>query len=390
MKKPGTTWTMPLEGMRLRYIHESDDETVIGLQTEGKPVPCPKCQSSETVGYGRMNVRVRDEPLRCRKVFLDVKRRRLRCQSCLATFNEPLGPVSENHRATERLVGSIGKLALRLPFTVLSKRLGMDEKTIRTIFTDLLTALRDSPAPECTGSVVLWLPTILRVQRSVWVNKDECALVGMDADAKPSTVLHALTQLLKNGKVKAIYVPPNVTIIHALQESTTWPLMLHAAALKAACEQAIGSVRSSNDVTRYADAVADFLRSKNEAEAKRRWLQLLDPPPGLRTKMRQLITAVDAFGPSAFTSFREPDSLCDGQIANLEKLLASGFSRRSYDVVHAIMMFDKHLHKTERISTVSAGTSAMLEYKKTDFGTSIPKLITRLKSMAKESIEQEE
>ncbi|MEO6352094.1 MAG: transposase family protein [Burkholderiaceae bacterium] len=383
------TWSMPLKGVRLLYMHETDAAILIGLETENKAAACPACGSAAVVGYGKMIWRIRDLPIKKKTVFLEIRRRRLRCRDCLVTFNEPVSQVSAHHRATLRLVQNVWKMALRQPFTVLSKTLGMDEKTIRNIFKDSYdaqaSAFRVGSCRPAPAALAIRLPVILRRQRVMWFNPAQCTLVEMDAQATPESIHASVQRIARNG-VGRITLPPDAALIKALQAATESPLMLHPPSMRAACRTAIELGRSIDQVDQvsvYVNALSRFIGAQSAAEASRLWQDLQSPPQQLQPNMGPLIAALTLLPAGCFDAFGEPEHGCDLLAEQLESILSSRFSRRSYDVICAIALHDKTLQKTARTGVAEHG--AHLGYQKTNYGTSMPKLLARLEKLARDS-----
>ncbi|MEO8169288.1 MAG: transposase family protein [Oxalobacteraceae bacterium] len=383
------TWSMPLKGVRLLYMHETDAAILIGLETENKAAACPACGSAAVVGYGKMIWRIRDLPIKKKTVFLEIRRRRLRCRDCLVTFNEPVSQVSAHHRATLRLVQNVWKMALRQPFTVLSKTLGMDEKTIRNIFKDSYdaqaSAFRVGSCRPAPAALAIRLPVILRRQRVMWFNPAQCTLVEMDAQATPESIHASVQRIARNG-VGRITLPPDAALIKALQAATESPLMLHPPSMRAACRAAIELGRSIDQVDQvsvYVNALSRFIGAQSAAEASRLWQDLQSPPQQLQPNMGPLIAALTLLPAGCFDAFGEPEHGCDLLAEQLESILSSRFSRRSYDVICAIALHDKTLQKTARTGVAEHG--AHLGYQKTNYGTSMPKLLARLEKLARDS-----
>lgn len=376
------TWSMPLKGVRLLYMHETETAILIGLETESKAVTCPACGSASTVGYGKMAWRIRDLPIKKKAVFLEIKRRRLRCRDCQVTFNEPVPQISANHRATARLVQNVWKMALRHPFAVLSKTLGMDEKTIRNIFKDSYNAAasqsRVQSYPPAPAALAIRLPTILRRQRIMWINLDQGTVVDLDAEATPQAIQESLQRVARDG-AQRIFVPPDAALIKALQSTTASPLVLHARSMRAECRALLETAQAIPGAASYAGILSEFVNAKSEPEARRLWQDLISPPPGLRSKMRHLLAAVALLPAGCFEAFGLPEHGCDALADQLDKILSTEFSRRSYDVICAIVLFDKTLQKTARTGVAKHGTH--LGYQKTNYGTSIPKLVARLEKI---------
>lgn len=386
MPTQSATWIMPLKGVRLLYMHETDVDISIGLETEKKAVACPFCNATAVVGYGKMNWRIRDLPVKKKAVFLEIKRRRLRCRKCLTTFNEPISQISTHHRATTRLVQNIWKMALRQPFTTLSKTFGMDEKTIRNIFNDTFHAAASQfkipPRPPAPLALEIRLLTILRHQRVMWINLDQGTLIDMDENTSPEAIHETLQRVARDGAHKII-VPPDASLINALQASTQSPLILHLPSMRAACNDVINLGRTIDNAASYVATLSQFIDAKNASEASRLWQDLTSPPVEICAEMQPLIAALALLGPACFDAFVTQDPAHDALTDRLAKILSTNFSRRSYDVICAIVLFDKTLQKTARTGVAENG--AHLGYQKTNYGTSIPKLVARLEKLTHDS-----
>lgn len=375
----GDTWSMPLKGVRLLYMHETEAAILIGLETESRSVACPACGSASVVGYGKMTWRIRDLPIEKKSVFLEIRRRRLRCRDCLVTFNEPVPNISSNHRATTRLVQRVWKLALRQPFTALSLTFGMDEKTIRNIFNDTFAATAEqfkaTTQPPTPAALAIRVPKLLRRQRLMWINLDQGTVIDMEENVTPET-MHASLQRITRGEAARVYVPPDAAVIEALAGCAPITLVLHPASIKSACNDLVELGRTIAGAAAYVAAMLQFIRASSETEAMQAWQGLQTPPPGLRSKMRPLLAAVELLPPGSFAAFGEPDHPCDILTEQLEKILNTDYSKRSYDVICAIVLFDKALQKTARIGVARDGVH--LSYQKANYGTSIAKLVARL------------
>ncbi|MGV8898601.1 MAG: transposase family protein [Burkholderiaceae bacterium] len=386
MPTQSATWSMPLKGVRLLYMHETDVDILIGLETEKKAVACPDCGSAAVVGYGKMNGRIRDLPIKKKAVFLEIKRRRLRCRDCLVTFNEPISQISTHHRATTRLVQSIWKMALRHPFTTLSKTFGMDEKTIRNIFNDTFndaaSQFKIPPRPPAPLALEIRLLTLLRHQRVMWINLDQGTLIDMDENTNPESIHETLQRVARDG-AHTIIVPPDTALIKALQASTQSPLILHLPSMRVACNEVINLGRTIDNAASYVATLALCIDAKNASEASRLWRDLTSPPAEIRAEMQPLIMAVELLGTACFNAFGVQDQAYDALTDRLAKILSTDFSRRSYDVICAIVLFDKTLQKTARTGVAEHG--AHLGYQKTNYGTSIPKLVARLEKLTHDS-----
>ncbi len=202
-------WSLPLGEMRLRHMTETPSGIVIGLETEGLPQGCPVCRSKKVVGYGQLNLRIRDLPINNKAVMLDIRRRRLRCNHCGVTFNQPIAHISERHRATTRLVQKVWKSSLSMPFAHLAKVLGVDEKTIRNIFNNTYVAklhqfqMRSYPHTH-QAAIAVYPLTILRKPRLLWVHCQQNCLIEINANINAEDLSSSLQRF---APIATLYLP---------------------------------------------------------------------------------------------------------------------------------------------------------------------------------------
>jgi hypothetical protein len=78
------------------------------------------------------------------------------------------------------------------------------------------------------------------------------------------------------------------------------------------------------------------------------------------------------------------DSPCDLQMTQIESHLGRRFGRRSYEVMLAVMLYDKRLFQTRRTPVQTSGAQLAMGYQKTNFGTSLAKLAVRLAVLPEE------
>jgi transposase len=68
---------------------------------------CPKCARVSSAVYDHRRVRIKDEPLRNRTVFLLIEKRRFFCRHCKKPFTEPISGIGKGRRSTERFRSGI-------------------------------------------------------------------------------------------------------------------------------------------------------------------------------------------------------------------------------------------------------------------------------------------
>ncbi len=383
MTSENALWLQPLSDVRLTAIGKSADGMVISLETDSRPCRCTNCQSASTVRYGRTALRVRDLAFDGARIDLEIKRARLRCNACLKTFNEPVPGVSERHRATERMVALAARMVLSDSFLSVARQLSLDEKTVRAIFNERLPILRTIARPHNPADVMLWLPTIQGKPRAAWINPSEATLIRMDADTSAATVSGAAWELTGHGS-ELLYLPPVPDIIKAIAGAAPLQIRLHGPSLRAACRKQIALFGSVKPVRDYLKQLSLFIAADTPDDAIRQWQTLLEPPVEMRSNMDPLLQAVQLMGPNCFDDMQYADLPCDLQMTHIESLLGSRFGRRSYEVMLAVMLYDKRLFQTRRTPVQATGAQLAMGYQKTNFGTSLAKLAIRLAALPDE------
>lgn len=112
---------------------EEGDKTILHVEMTGEPSPCPSCDSSVVVGFGKRTQSVADIPENGKPVVLQVITRRFRCKDCGRSFYESVEGVAGNRRMTDRLAQWIRNEALSRRFTKIAAESGLSEGTIRAL-----------------------------------------------------------------------------------------------------------------------------------------------------------------------------------------------------------------------------------------------------------------
>lgn len=68
---------------------------------------CPKCATPSRFVHDRRRVKIKDSPIRDKKVILHIEKRRFYCKTCKRPFTEPIGGIKKGHRTTERLARDV-------------------------------------------------------------------------------------------------------------------------------------------------------------------------------------------------------------------------------------------------------------------------------------------
>lgn len=68
---------------------------------------CPRCATPSYTTYDRRWVRIRDEPVRAKRVVVRIHKRRFDCRTCRKPFTEPVPGIKKGARTTERFKKAI-------------------------------------------------------------------------------------------------------------------------------------------------------------------------------------------------------------------------------------------------------------------------------------------
>lgn len=118
------------------HTHETDLALVIAVKARPRAVTaCPHCGGA-IVANGARATTYRDLPIRGKPVELRWERQRFLCRSCGRTATDEHPELHEQRRMTRRLHDWIGERVLRHTFASVAADVGVDEKTIRTIFAE--------------------------------------------------------------------------------------------------------------------------------------------------------------------------------------------------------------------------------------------------------------
>ncbi|MHB8454011.1 MAG: ISL3 family transposase [Acidiferrobacterales bacterium] len=172
-------------------IDRNDNDYHIDAVVKEPPQNCPHCGSGNLVGFGRREQMVRDMPTHGRRVGICVNTRRFQCRACGKTFYETLPEMDERRPMTQRMVKWIGKQAIKRTFASIAAEVGLDEKSVRSIFRDCINELEKT----------------VRFETPQWMGIDEVQLIrprGVIADIQNSTIVELLPN--RNRETVANYL----------------------------------------------------------------------------------------------------------------------------------------------------------------------------------------
>jgi transposase len=161
------------------HVDCDDHDYHVKAEVKAPLTACVHCRSDSIVGFGRREQLVRDLPSHGKRVGIYVDTRRFRCRACSKTFYEPLPVVDARRPMTSRLIEWIGKQAIKRTFASIADEVGIDEKSVRSIFRDYINELEKT----------------IRFETPKWMGIDEIHLVrprGVIANIQNNTIVELL------------------------------------------------------------------------------------------------------------------------------------------------------------------------------------------------------
>ncbi len=191
-----------------KVIAREDSSTDMRVTAQYAPSPtvCPRCGVENPAVY-KHDVREQefmDAPVHGMRVHLIVKRQRYRCIACEGTFQEFLPDMDETRTMTKRLLSYIQRLSLEKKFTEIAEEVGVNEKTVRNIFTEHVEQLdseRTISAPEWLGIDELFM---LKHYRCILTAPGEKRIIDMLPDRDKASVLKWMRALPNKENIKVV------------------------------------------------------------------------------------------------------------------------------------------------------------------------------------------
>lgn len=148
MSDSSNTDFIRLMGWKTIFIKEDEFDIHIKADVTDHLTECPECSSTKISKHDKRDQIIMDQPIRNKRVGIHIDRQRYQCGGKKKhTFSDYLPGCDEKNRATSRLVEQIKKDCLHNPFTRIGENVGLDESTIRSIFSDWIAQKDASYAP---------------------------------------------------------------------------------------------------------------------------------------------------------------------------------------------------------------------------------------------------
>lgn len=173
-------------------LAQNDHDYHIDAVVKEPPKTCPHCCSDNLVGFGHREQTVRDLPTHGRRVGLYIDTRRYQCRACTKTFYEAVPDIDERRPMTQRLVAWIGKQCIKRTFASIAEEVGIDEKSVRSVFRDYVNELEKT----------------IRFETPKWMGIDEIHLIrprGVIANIQNNTIVELLPNRNKDTVVRFLH-----------------------------------------------------------------------------------------------------------------------------------------------------------------------------------------
>jgi transposase len=186
-------------------VTETPGQYVIDATCKTLPPGCVHCGSVTNVHkHGTRKQEVVDLPSHGNRVRIALTRTRHWCKDCGKTFLQPLPDVAESGSMTRRLQAYIERQSVKHTFAHVAAEVGVDEKTVRTIFkayTNWLDGAVRFETPTVLGLDELYL---LKKPRCIATNIEKRTIIALLEDRNKPTVTQYLFWLPDKERVKVV------------------------------------------------------------------------------------------------------------------------------------------------------------------------------------------
>lgn len=133
---------------------------------------CNKCYRSNLSCNGTRVILYRDIPIHGKQVGIYLTFQRYKCKSCQATLYQSSSSLDTNHLMTKRLVDYIVNKAYKTTFTEIALEVGIDEKTVRNVFSNNVD--------QKLKQLRIETPEILGIDEVHLIGKPRCVITNIE------------------------------------------------------------------------------------------------------------------------------------------------------------------------------------------------------------------
>lgn len=187
-----TTPASLLYPLKLTVLTFQQDEHDYHFHVEApEPDTCEGCGVvGELVRFGKKDQSYRDVPIHGKRVTLWLLRRRYRCNACMTTFRPTLADMDDKRSMTKRLVAYVELAVLFRPNSDIGKECGLDEKTVRQVFSDFCERQQ--------GDLGFVTPRVLGIDELYMQKQFRCVLTNIEEQTVIDLLANRSLELVKN------------------------------------------------------------------------------------------------------------------------------------------------------------------------------------------------
>ena len=193
-----------LRSLKVEEIQEDDHSYHITARSSGQLKACPLCDSSNIKKNGTRPQLFNDCPIHGKQVLLNVIRSRYLCKECNKTAHEVISDLSTTRRMTNRLVDYVEKQSLPRTFADVADETGLNEKTVRNIFNDLIPRLEKQHKPETPRWLGIDEIYVIRKPRGVVTNVEQRTVVDVLTNRKKELVEDYLENIRNPRRIRYV------------------------------------------------------------------------------------------------------------------------------------------------------------------------------------------
>lgn len=189
----------------LRVVAHEDklDHYLVLAEGRVKPLECPFCKGPLNK-FGRLSQAYMDTPMHGKRVLINIDRQRFRCVLCRKTLSEPLPDIDGKRQATSRLIRYIEERCLKETFLSLAREVGVDDKTVRFIFDDMVQRLENQIQFETPAVLGIDEIHILDEYRAVLTNIEKLSMYDMRPTRKKVDLSEYFTKMPNKENVQVV------------------------------------------------------------------------------------------------------------------------------------------------------------------------------------------
>lgn len=190
---------LDLPSLDIVKVHRNELDICIEAETHTDPLTCRRCNYMFATlhRHGTRAQHFFDLPVHGKRVSLKIYRKRYKCTDCHATFEELLEDMHTEHRMTKRLVEWVIQEVPHKTFAELRRMTGVVEGTLRRIYRDHVTLLRNKMHIDTPR--VLGIDEIhLRRVHAVFTNIEDSTLLEIFPGNKQVQIEEFLASLDRN------------------------------------------------------------------------------------------------------------------------------------------------------------------------------------------------